>query len=80
MKGNWRGARTRDSVLIVTTAAETLSTTSAYDVFTPALVAAGGAEGGGRLTGSSHRPQLLTTASNKSNSHAFGDESHPPTI
>jgi hypothetical protein len=76
MKGNWRGARTRDSVLIVTTAAETLSTTSAYDVFTPALVAAGGAEGGGRLTGSSLLPQLLKTASNKSNSHAFGEESN----
>jgi hypothetical protein len=59
MKGNCCGARERDSVLIVTTDAETRFTTSAYEVRMPALVVAGGAAGAGRLTLSS-RPQPLT--------------------
>jgi hypothetical protein len=58
MKGNCCGARERDSVLIVTTDAETRFTTSAYEVRMPALVVAGGAVGVGRFTFSS-RPQLL---------------------
>lgn len=60
MKGNWRGARARDSVLIVTTAGETRLTISAYEVRTAALVVVGGgAAGGGRLT-FSFLPQAVT--------------------
>jgi hypothetical protein len=58
MKGNCCGARERDSVLMVTTDAETRFTTSAYEVRMAALVVAGGAAGAGRFTFSS-RPQLL---------------------
>ena len=42
MNGNWRGARARDSVLMVTTAAETRLTISAYEVRRAALVVGGG--------------------------------------
>jgi hypothetical protein len=58
MKGNCCGVRERDSVLIVTTDAETRFTTSAYEVRMAALVVEGGAAGAGRFTFSS-RPQLL---------------------
>jgi hypothetical protein len=59
MNGNCCGARERDSVLIVTTDAETRVTTSAYEVRRPALVVAGGGAGEGRFTFSS-LPQLVT--------------------
>src|SRR5688572_26997161 len=60
IKGNCCGARARDSVLIVTTDAETRLTTSAYEVRRAALVVVGGgAAGAGRLTFSS-LPQPLS--------------------
>jgi hypothetical protein len=63
MKGNWRGARARDSVLIVTTAGETRLTTSAYDVRRAALVAGGGAAAGGGTLALSSLPQAATETS-----------------